>query len=161
MSGGIEQDIVEIKQDIKHIKNRIVEKIPDHFGPVDAINAFMGALFMGLTFVLKGLLLQVSLNLTWTHLGIIVFSTIFFLTMQIYFIGYRRVINKQERPFGQFLAKRLFTIYFISITVSFYLLFLFNFFPLVGTLENLFKVTVVLTFPCSIGAAIGDLLKKY
>jgi uncharacterized membrane protein len=157
----LEEDLDEIKADIKHIKHRLVEKVPDHFSPVDAINAFFGALFLGLTFVFKGLLLDVGLHLTWSNIIVIITSTLFFLTMQIYFIGYKRVQDKEERPFGQFLMKRLLTIYIIALSVSFYLLFLFGYYTLVGSLGNLLKLTIIISFPCSIGASVGDLLRKY
>ncbi|RJQ15634.1 DUF2391 family protein [Candidatus Woesearchaeota archaeon] len=157
----LEQDIRDMHTDIKHIRRHLVEKEPDHFSKRDIVSAFFGAIFMGLTFLFKGLLIQVGLNIPWGSIAIIVTSTIFILSTQIYFIGYKRVSNKEERHFGQFLVKRLFTIYGIALIVSFYLLYIFNFLVLVGSLANLAKLTLILSMPCAIGAAIGDLLKKY
>ena len=156
-----EQEIQELKRDIKIIKHRVVEKIPEHFSKQDAVNAFFGALFLGLTFLFKGLLLEVGVNLTWDNIIVIVTSTLFILSTQIYFIGYKRVYNPDERPFGQFLFKRLLTVYGIALTVSFYLLYIFGFLALVGSFANLIKLTLIISMPCSIGAAIGELLKKY
>ena len=116
---------------------------------------------IGSTFLFNGLLIQVGLNVPWENVAIILTSTLFILSAQIYFIGYKRVENKKERPFGQFLMKRLITIYGIALVVSFYLLFIFGFERLIGSFDNMIKLTLVMSMPCSIGAAIGDLLKKY
>lgn len=161
MSIHLEQEISEIKKEVLAIKKRLVEKVPEHFSKQDAVNAFFGALFLGLTFLFKGALIQVGLNITWDNIAIIITSTLFILSTQIYFIGYKRVHNPEERPFGQFLIKRLFTVYGIAFIVSFYLLYIFGFLVLVGTFANLIKLTLILSMPCSIGAAVGDLLKKY
>lgn len=161
MTIQMEQELAEIKRDIKFIKHKSVEKIPEHFSKQDAVNAFFGALFLGLTFLFKGSLISVGVQLTWDNILVIVTSTLFILSTQIYFIGYKRVKNMEERPFGQFLFKRLFTVYGIALTVSFFLLYIFGFLALVGTLENLGKLTLILSMPCSIGAAVGELLKKY
>jgi len=161
MTIQLEQEISEVKRELRSIKNRLVEKVPEHFSKQDAVNGFFGALFLGLTFLFKGSLIQVGLNIAWDNVVIIVTSTLFILSTQIYFIGYKRVKNPEERPFGQFLFKRLFTIYGIAVVVSFYLLYIFGFLHLVGSFANLIKLTLLLSMPCSIGAAVGDLLKKY
>ncbi len=161
MTIHLEQEIAEIKGELHQIKKRLVEKVPDHFSKQDVVNAFFGALFLGLTFLFKGALIQVGLNILWDNVVIIVTSTLFILSTQIYFIGYKRVKNPEERPFGQFLFKRLTAIYGIALVVSFYLLYIFGFLTLLGSFTNLIKLTLLLSMPCSIGAAVGDLLKKY
>jgi uncharacterized membrane protein len=161
MNIGAEQDLRELKDEVNEIKKKLIERVPEHYSKRDAINAFFGALLVGLPFLFGGLILQIGLSLPWGNVAIIVTSTIFILTTQIYFIGYKRVTNTEERPFGQFLAKRLFTIYGIAIIVAFYLLYIFGFLNLVGSFSGLIKLTLIISMPCSIGAGIGDLLKKY
>lgn len=161
MTIHLEQEISEIKREIHKVNNKLVEKVPEHFSKKDAVNAFFGAMFLGLTFLFKGSLISIGLELTWPNILVIVTSTLFILSTQIYFIGYKRVSNPEERPFGQFLFKRLVTIYGIALCVSFYLLYIFGFLTLVGSLPNLVKLTLILSMPCSIGAAVGELLRKY
>jgi uncharacterized membrane protein len=83
------------------------------------------------------------------------------LSTEIYFIGYTHVRNKKERPFGQFYAKRLVTTYGIAVTVSFFLSYIFGIIYLVDTFEQFMKIVLLISMPCSIGAAVGNLLKKY
>lgn len=161
MNLQVEQDIETIKHDIKEIKRQVIEKVPDHFNKQDIVRAFFGALVIGLTFLFKGLLIEIGLKIPWSNAIIVVTSTLFILSTQIYFIGYKRIKNPEERPFGQFLIKRLTAIFGIAIIVSFYLLYIFGFIVLVGTFANMIKLTLLLSMPCAIGAAVGDLLKKY
>ena len=166
----IEEEILDEEKRLNHIeivvdqvKAKVLEKRPSHFSNRDVINALFGASTIGLTFMFKGLLIEVGVNLSWENIMIIITSTLVFLTMEIYFIGYSRVINKVDRKFGQFYLKRLVTVYGIALSVSFYFLYIFGFMflPEVDTFSNFMKLVFVLSMPCSIGAAIPNLLKKY
>lgn len=161
MNLQLEHDIEQMKHEVHQIKTHVIERVPDHFSKQDAVRAFFGALLMGLTFLFKGLLIEVGLAIPWSNVVIVFTSTLFILSTQIFFIGYQRIPNKEERQFGQFLIKRLLTIYGIAFIVSFYLLYIFNFIALVGSMANLWKLTILLAMPCAIGAGVGDLLKKY
>lgn len=163
----IEKEIKKEKQELHYIEKKvgeiekeIVEKEPPHFSKKDIITAFFGALIIGLTFVFKGSLVQQVLNLTLIHLSLVVTSTLVILSIQIYFIGYKKVKDKKHRDFPQFLMKRLTTLYIIALIVSLYLVYIFNIDHVVGGFLNAFKLVVVLSMPCSIGAAIPSLIKQ-
>ena len=152
----------DISEDIRQIKNLLAtQKPPEPFGAKDFIYSFFGALVVGLTFMFKGLLIETGLNLKWLNVILIVIATLIILSVEIYFVGYSKVPNKKERPFGQFLAKRLLSIYLIAIIVSFMLAYLYGINYRAETTEQLFKIILAVSMPCAIGAAFTNLLKKY
>ena len=155
--------IDRIADDVQTLRERLVEKIPGHFDIKHVIAAFFGALFFGFTFVLKGLLIDVGLTLSNFDLFLMTLATWLILTAEIYFVGYDRVpVNQRKsRPFGQFWAKRFFTYYLISLFVAFMLLYLYGIVAIVGTLENVLRLVITISFPAAIGAAVSDLLGKY
>ena len=153
--------IDQVAKDVKVLKERLVEKVPGHFGMRHIIVAFFGALFFGFTFVLKGLLFQVGLVLSNTDLVMITLATWLILTAEIYFVGYMRVPDKERRHFGQFWLKRIFTYYLIALFTSFLLLSLYGIPKLAATSYNVLKLLIAVSFPAAIGAAGADLLGKY
>jgi uncharacterized membrane protein len=155
--------IDRIEQEVHLIKERLVEKIPGHFDMRHVVAAFFGALFFGFTFVLKGLLLQVGLSLSMFHLIIISLTTWLILTAEIYFIGYARIpLNqRKQRTFGQFWAKRIITYYLIALFVSYLLLFVYGLTNIAQDAYHVLKLTIAISLPAAIGAAISDLLGKY
>lgn len=155
--------IDRIAEDTRILRERLVEKIPGHFDTKHIIAASFGALFFGFTFVLKGLLIDVGLLLSTSDLILMTLAAWIILTAEIYFVGYARVPLNQRRlrHFGQFWAKRIFTYYFISIAVSFLLLYLYGIAQLVATPDNMLKLVVAISFPAAVGAAVSDLLGKY
>ena len=159
--GRLEQDIYHIEREIHNLYEKLYEKRHSHFHFRDIINAFVGSLILGLTFVFKGSLIDLSLTLTKVNLSFIILVTAVILTFQIYFMGYSRVKYKQRRRFGQFWAKRFFTLYFIAILVSFVLVYLFNMDAVAGNFTNVIKIVIAVSMPCAIGAAIPSLLKHY
>jgi len=155
------KNIDQIAEDTKVLRERLVEKIPGHFGMRHVVAAFFGALFFGFTFVLKGLLFQVGLALSNFHLVMITLATLAILSAEIYFVGYTRVPDKERRLFGQFWAKRIIAYYFIALFTSFLLLYVYGITVIVGDPFLVFKLVVAVSFPAAIGAAISDLLGKY
>lgn len=153
--------IDQIAQDVRVIRQRMVEKTPGHFDMRHIITAFFGALFFGFTFVLKGLLFEVGLALTTTDLVVMTVATWAILSAEIYFVGYTRVQDQRQRPFGQFWAKRFFAYYFIAIFTSFLLLSVYGTSKFVAGPYEMFKLVVAVSFPTSVGAAVSDLLGKY
>jgi len=151
----------QIAQDTQILRERLVEKVPGHFGMSHIIAAFLGSLFFGFAFVLKGLLFQVGLLLTESDLILITLATWIILTLEIYFVGYRRVPDKFKRPFGQFWFKRMVSYYGIALFTSFMLLTLYGIPHIAVTQFNLLKLIVAVSFPAAIGAAAADLLSKY
>lgn len=153
--------IDQISRDVHILKERLVERVPGHFGISHIMTSFFGALFFGFTFVLKGLLFQVGLALSNFHLILITIATWTLLSAEIYFVGYLRVPDKDRRPFGQFWAKRIVSYYTISLFVSFLLLFVYGITEIVGEPYLVFKLVVAVSFPAAVGAAVSDLLGKY
>ena len=91
-------------------------------------------------------------------------ATLVILTAEIYFIGHRRVTKKSERKFGQFLLKRLLVFYLVAIAVSGLLVYLYGLYKLPQVIVSntgVFNLVIIISLPCAIGAAIGDLLRKY
>lgn len=156
--------IDEIKKGIDELRERLLIAEPEHFSARDLVDAFFGALFLGLTFAVKGLLITVSSALDDVHMMLIVIFTLLILTAEIYFIGYSRVTKKSERRFGQFWIKRLFAFYFVALITSVFLVYLFGLNKLLeanGGTDGVFNLIILISMPCAIGAAITDLLKKF
>jgi len=155
------KEIAEIYKKIAHLEEKLLEKRPSHFRKRDVINAFFGSLLFGLTFMFKGLLFDISLKLSITHLFFIILSTVVLLSVEIYYIAYSRVPDKEQRRFGQFWIKRITTIYGIAILSSLFLVYLYGINNIVGTSANIWKVVIAVSLPCAVGAAVPSLLKKY
>lgn len=156
--------IDEIKKGVDELRDKLLVAEPAHFSKRDLIDAFFGALFLGIPFSIKGLLITVSQALDKNHIIIIILSTLLILTGEIYFIGYSRVTKKSERKFCQFWLKRITAFYFVAIATAAFLVYLFglNLLPeIANNPENIQKLIVLISVPCAIGAAITDLLKKY
>jgi len=154
----------ELIQDIKTIKNKLITKEPKHFGFKDVLHSFIGSLMFGITFALKGLLVEVAVLLTTIQQILIVLSTLVILTGEIYFFGYTRVKVKKERKFFQFWIKRLITFYLIAILVSFFIICIYGLpnLPKIGNnFNNIFKLVIVVSMPSAIGAGLADLVKRY
>ena len=75
----IEEEILDEEKRLNHIeivvdqvKAKVLEKRPSHFSNRDVINALFGASTIGLTFMFKGLLIEVGVNLSWENIMIII-----------------------------------------------------------------------------------------
>jgi uncharacterized membrane protein len=154
----------ELIQDIKSIKNKLFQREPKHFGFKDILHSFIGSLIFGVTFALKGLLVEVAILLTTIQQILIVLSTLVILTGEIYFFGYTKVKIKEERKFFQFWFKRLVTFYLVAILVSFFIICIYGLpnLPSIGNnVNNIFKLVIVVSMPAAIGAGLADLVKRY
>ena len=130
--------IDQVKKGVDELRERLLVKEPEHFSAKDIVRAFFGALLLGLTFSVKGLLIRVSQALDNTHMILIAVSTLLILTAEIYYIGYKRVTKKSERKFGQFWIKRLLVFYLVAILVSVSLVYVVGFDkPVDGNILNL------------------------
>lgn len=158
------REIELLESNVERIKEGLVEKVPQRFSMRDVVNAFFGSLILGLTFVLKGGIIEAALNLTKTHLILLIFVTLLILMFEIYFIQYIRVKDRTRRKVGQFITKRLLTLYTITVLTTVFLIYLMNLnnHPLIGnTFDNVLRLVILNSFPCAIGAAVPSLLKKY
>ena len=152
----------DISKQVEEVKNEITgKKPPKHFSLKHIASAFIGSLLVGLPFMFRSLLFDVSLSLTGERLFLIIATTLVLLTAEIYFIGYSKVRDKSKRTFGQFWLKRIVTYYGISIIVSFFLVYIYGINYFVGTFDNVFKIVIAVSLPCALGASLSDLLGKY
>jgi uncharacterized membrane protein len=150
-----------ILRDVHRIKEESIERVPHHFGLRAVVAAIFGALIFGLTFSLKGMLMQVTLAFSPAQKWIIFATILAILTAEIRFIGYSHVKNKSQRHFGQFWIKRLTTYVFVGFLVSVFLIYVYGVNNLVVSDAHLFNTIMALALPCCIGASIADLVKKY
>ena len=153
-----------LEKNLNSIRESLLVKVPSKFSTRDIINAFFGSLILGLSFVLKGGIIEAAMNLQHLHLILLIVETIFILSLEIYFISYLRVKNRTARKMGQFITKRLFTLYSITMITTIALVYILNLnnHPLVGNdIHNIIKLVIMNSFPCAIGAAVPSLLKKY
>jgi len=153
----------KIEKKVVELHKQLIEKIPSHFSMRHIISAFIGALLFALTFVMKGLLFQIAVALTWREIVLIILSTWLILTGEIYFVGYARLSAKErkERYFGQFWLKRATTYYGIAIAVSALLIYIYGLEIFVGTKCNVLKLIIAVSMPAAIGASLADLVSKY
>lgn len=156
-----EQELLQIRELVNHMKEKVVDKEPEHFSKRDILNAFFGSLIVGLTFIFKGDIIKSAINLRITHIEMIILSTFIILIAQIYFIGYLRVKDKSKRTFGEFMTKRLLTLYSMAVITAFFLIYIFNIDFTLPTFKDEIKMVILLSMPCSVGAAIPSLLKQY
>lgn len=152
--------IDKIEKEIRAIKYELVGKEPEHFGTIDFVYAFFGALLVGLTFALKGLLISVAKAISWQQAYTIVLMTILMVVSEIYLIGYSKVKNKKARRPLQFIAKRLFAISIVTVIVAIFLTWVFDIYELAGSMEVTYKIVCILIMPCGIGATISDLFRR-
>ncbi len=158
--------IVELQDNLAKIKEKLLDKRPDHFSRKDVARAFFGSLVISLTFAPKGGdLVSTAVGMTWYHVAAIILATLTIISAEIYYIGYRRVPDQEKavRRFGQFWAKRLSTYYAISILVAFFLVYIYNLnaLPPAQGVGDVAKVIIAVSMPAGIGATIADLVKKF
>lgn len=153
--------IDKVAEDVRAIKNKLLHKEPEHFSKKRIFAAFFGAILVGLTFTLKGLLFQVSQAFTEQEMVLLVLATLIILTAEIYLIGYSRVQNKRRRPFGQFWLKRILTYYAIGMIVSVGLVYIYGLHNFAINPYHAVKMALAVSMPASIGAAAADLLEQY
>ena len=149
------QDIIDIKREVLRLTP------PAHFSMKDIARSFFGALLLASTFIFSSQLITQAKLLTQTHIAAIILATILVLTVEIYFIGYERVQDKHSRKFIQFWAKRIVTFYIVALVVAVGLSYLYGFNLVLDTQAEVVNLTLMLSFPASVGAAIADLLRTY
>lgn len=155
------KELHDVEHHVELIKKKLIEREIEHFSVRDLLNSFFGSLIVGLTFMFKGLLIDIGTTLPWKNVVMIVISTLIILCLEVYFIGYSRVRDKHTRKLGQFVLKRVTATYVISLSVSFFLLYLFGMLRYLGTAEHFVKLSFIISMPCAIGAAIINLLQRY
>ncbi len=156
-----EKEIRKIEYDMEILRQKLIERVPEHFSKRDVINALFGSFILGSTFVFNGALVKTVSLQSPARVFAIVLVTFAILIAEIYFVSYSRVKHKERRHFGQFLTKRLVSLYFVSLFVSFILVYLAGVNLLAGSIYESLKIVINIAMPCAVGAAIPSLLKKY
>jgi len=153
-------EIRKIHEDIELLKEGLLEKKPERFSAKDVVRSFVGALFIGVTFIFSGMLLNVVKQISDFNLILIIASTIVILIAEIYFVGWSRVKKEKGRNVFEFTLKRLIVFYAVAIAVAAFYSFILGYNKTLSGKE-ITELIFLVALPCSIGAAIGDLLKKY
>lgn len=156
-----EKDLLEIKDLVTRMKQKVVDKEPSHFSSKDILKIFFGSLTVGFAFIFSSALVKTALALDVKHLEFIILTTLILLSIQIYLVWHTRVKDKKTRPLGEFLTKRLTTLYLVAIISSFILIYIFNIDSQFSTFFDVMRLVVLMSMPCSLGAAIPSILKEY
>ena len=154
--------IDKMASDVDLLKERLLERKPERFSMMDIARSFFGALFIGVTFVFSGRLFDVVKQIDNFNLFMIILSTIIILIAEIYFIGWSRLkrANEPGRNFFEFTIKRLFAFYIASLLVAAFYSYILGYNKILSDGEMI-RLIFLIAMPCSIGAAVSDLLRKY
>jgi uncharacterized membrane protein len=157
-----EKRMKKIEYDIELLKEGLLERKPERFSVKDIVRAFFGALVIAATFVFSSLLVEIIRNMQPYQLTAIIIATFVILIAEIYFIGWSRIrkYGEKGRNVYEFTLKRLVVVYAVSIIVAVFYFYMlgFNRMLLPG---QMWSFIFLVAMPCSIGAAVADLLKKY
>jgi len=134
-------------------------KEPRHFSIKDFLKAALASFIVALTFVFKGSMFDYAKRMDFSHVINITIVTCIIVTAEIYFLSYRFVKNRKERPFLEFWAKRLFTIIASSFIMIWLILHIYgiNNYILLG--EEL-RFIVAVMMPAAVAGAAMEILKK-
>lgn len=152
--------LAKIEDDVEKLKDCVVDKTPTHFSIQDIVISLMGALFFGLTFIMKSNLINTVIMLDIVRVFLITAATFVLLIFGIYILSYKRVKDKDRRRPFQFIMKRLVTLYLVSILVPIFLIYIFGINEQLGTSYNIMKAVIVLSMPCALGTSISYLFSK-
>jgi len=150
-----------IKNDVEKLKDKLIDHTPEHFSKQDLVRSAIGSLFLGFSVLFSGNIANLAIKIPPAHLQIIVLATLLILTIEIHIIGYSRVVDKTSRKFGQFWMKRITTFYLTALIMATLLASIFGLYYILPDGTSFFHLIIILSAPCSIGASLGDLLKKY
>jgi len=158
----IEKRIKKIECELELLNEGLLERKPERFSAKDVVRAFFGALVIAATFVFSSLLLEVVRNMHTYQLIVIIIATFVILVAEIYFIGWSRIrkLGEHGRNVYEFTIKRLIVIYPVSIIVAVLYFYILGFNRMLLP-NQMWGFIFLVAMPCSIGAAVADLLKKY
>ena len=154
--------IDKIAQDVQLLKERLLEQRPDRFSARDIARSFFGALFIAATFVFTSKIFDIVKQMQQYQLIVLITATIIILVAEIYFIGWSRLKKLREpgRNVFELTIKRVIVAYAVSIAVAVFYLYVLGFSRALSSHEMVNFIFLV-AMPCSIGAAVADLLRKY
>jgi len=141
-------------------KIKVSEANKTFFSKKDIIYSFLGALILGLIFILNGAATASELKIGKIILILIV--TFLIIAFKVYVNSYRKVREKHNIKYFELLGIRLATYYAITLIVSVYLAYIFiDYATLKLGLLDMIKVIIVVSLPCALGSIMPMLLKKF
>lgn len=155
------KEIKKIEDRIEFLTQKLSDKQPTKFKIRDLVHDFFASLIVGLTLTFKGNLSGLIVMMENLHVISVIISTIIILTLQIYYVGYIKVSDKEGNPFFGFWIKRFLGFYIVAILVSSYIVFMFALNKHVQNSYDVIKMVIALSMPCAIGAAIPTMFKEY
>jgi uncharacterized membrane protein len=156
-----EKDIIAIRESISKMKESILDKEPSHFSRKEILKITFGSLAIGFAFIFSSALIKIAINLDLIHLELIILFTMGLLIAEIYFVWSNMVKDKAQRKFSEFLTKRLISLYLVAIISSFFLIYILNIDSQLLSFYDIMKLVVMMSMPCSVGAALPSMLKQY
>jgi uncharacterized membrane protein len=154
------RELNNIEDSLKRIKDKIIDKTPSHFSMEVIFNALFGSLLFGLTFILKGSLIRTALELNTLNMVLIIISSVAIIIGEIYFLGYAKIKDRKERRPGQFVIKRFLTLLIVSISVAFFLVYIFGIDRQLESFYDIIRVVIMTMMPCAVGAGFSSLFKE-
>lgn len=132
---------------------------PQPFRLRDFWQAMVGSFVIGMTFLFKGSMQVYALNMRQVNILLVLALTFIIVTLEIYALSYKFVLDRAKRPFYQFWAKRFFSIIgatFLVIYGTANLYGLNNYL----TQPQILKICVAILLPAaSVGSAV-EMLKN-
>ncbi|MFC1697753.1 DUF2391 family protein [Nanoarchaeota archaeon] len=151
-----------LEADVKYIRKSIekTSKIAD-FSIDDVIFTFFAAFALGLVFIFKGKMIEISKNLGWVHVGLIIGLSLFIMAAIVYYFAYgKHKVDIHKRAPFEFVSKRVISSYIIAVIAAILLVFIYNINSNASNFGEIVRIVVAISLPCSIGATIKDLFKK-
>ncbi|MBU0535445.1 MAG: DUF2391 family protein [Nanoarchaeota archaeon] len=132
---------------------------PHHFTWNDFFKALLGSLVVGITFLFKGAMQTYALSMKYTNIILVITITLVVVSLEVYFLSYRFVVNRKARPFSEFWAKRFFAIVISSFAAIYLLMYVYGINHFLTHTEIL-KLSVAIFMPAAIAGAAVEILKK-
>jgi uncharacterized membrane protein len=149
-------EIVTIKDASGNLLHKVTKPVMFEVYPRDIMQLIVGATLLSTPIALTEEVWELGKVLPTERIFLIALLSIVFTSLFVYYNFYRQHLKEH---FGEFI-KRIVLIYFISLCVSFIVLYLFHQAPLAGTSWIItVKRMVIVAFPASMSAAVADMLK--
>lgn len=132
---------------------------PRHFTKNDFIKALLGSFIVGVTFLFKGAMQNYAVSMKTTNIILLFLFTSLIVSVEIYVLSYKFVVNRKERPFYEFWAKRFFSVIISSFVAVYLIIYIYGINNMLTSLE-IFKLASAIFMPAAIAGAAVEILKK-
>jgi uncharacterized membrane protein len=140
-------------------KYKLGVRPPHHFSVHDFLNAVFGSFFVALTFLFKGGMTSIALNMPVANMIALVIFTFVIITFEIYMLGYRYVRKRAQRPFRQFWVHRFTTMVLASFGSIYLIMYLYGLDANYTHIEML-RIACTIFLPAAAAGAAMELLRK-